>query len=442
MAGGTWVTQNKVRAGVYVNVKSVPDNLGTVSDRGICAIPVIMDWGAESTLVELTSGSDFFKTYGYDLFDGNLYGYATASTPTSQLYFIREALVRSKTVYAYRLNTGVKATVTIGNLVCTAKYSGLRGNDISVAVLENIDDNTKFDVITYVDSVEYNRQSLVETVSNLVNNDWVIFSGTGSLSASAGSSLTNGTNGSVTSTNYTNFTTAIETVSFNTIAYVGDDSDIKALFKAFVARLRDSEGTKVQVVMYNNSDADYEGVISVTNDVKLVPWVAGASAGANVNQSLTYTKYDGYLTINPTYTNSQIITALNNGEFIFTKNSNGEVIVEQDINTFTSITPEKGKEFRKNRVIRVLDAISLDIKKIYENFYVGKVNNNADGRNLLKNEIISYINTLVGINAVQNFDSKTDVEVLAGVDTDAVVINLYVQPVDAIEKIYITVNVA
>jgi hypothetical protein len=441
MAGGTWVTQNKVRPGVYVNLKSVPESLGTVSDRGVCALPLVMSWGAEATVIELNTGSDFLKLCGYDLFDTNLYSYATAATPTNQLFYIKEALRNSKTVYLYRLNTGVKATATLGNLVATAKYTGLRGNNISVAVQENIDNATKFDVITYLDGVEMNRQ-VVATIAELTSNDWVVFSGTLALAVTAGTSLANGTNGTVSSTEYTNFTTAIELVDFNTTGYIGDDIDIKSLFKIFVTRLRDEEGRKIQAVLYNSANSDYEGIISVKNDTKLVAWTIGATAGANVNESLTYTKYNGDVVVNPTYTNSQIITALENGEFIFSKNSNGEIIVEQDINTFISFTADKSKAFKKNRVIRVLDAIAVDAKKIYETYYIGKVSNNADGRNLLKNELISYINTLLGLNAVQNFDSQTDIEVLEGIDTDAVVINMYAQPVDSIEKIYVTVNVA
>lgn len=441
MAGGTWVTQNKVRPGIYVNIKSVPDSLGTVSDRGIVALPLIMNWGIEATVVELNSESDFFKTFGYDLFDSNLYTYATSGTPTNQLFYVKEALKNSKTVYVYRLNTGVKASGTLGNLVATAKYTGLRGNDISVAVQVNIDDIAKFDVITYLDSVEMDRQ-VVATIAELVSNDWVEFSGTLALAAIAGTPLTLGTNGTVSSTNHTNFVNAIEIYDFNTTGYIGDDSDIKALYKAFVTRLREDEGRKIQAVLYNYASADYEGIISVKNDVKLVAWVVGATAGANINESLTYKLYNGDVPVNPTYTNSQIITTLESGEFIFTKNSIGKVIVEQDINTFISFTPEKGKEFRKNRVIRVLDAIAGDAKKIYEKYYVGKVDNNADGRNLLKNELITYMGTLQGINAVQNFDAQTDIEILQGVESDAVVLNMYAQPVDSIEKIYITVNVA
>ena len=42
---------------------------------------------------------------------------------------------------------------------------------------------------------------------------------------------------------------------------------------------------------------------------------------------------------------------------------------------------------------------------------------------------------------VQNF-VPDDVEVLAGNEIDAVIVNVAIQPVDSIEKIYMTVNVS
>ena len=176
------------------------------------------------------------------------------------------------------------------------------------------------------------------------------------------------------------------------------------------------------------------------NNVQATAWVAGATAGANVNQSLTYAAYDGAVDVDTRYTHTQIVQALQNGEFLFVP-SDGRAIVEQDINTFTSFTPEKRQHFSKNRVIRVLDAIGNDLKRIFEQFYAGKVDNNVDGRNLFKNEIVNYMTALENIGAVQNFDSQSDVTVVQGTDVDSVYVELYVQPVDAIEKVYMQVIV-
>ena len=74
--------------------------------------------------------------------------------------------------------------------------------------------------------------------------------------------------------------------------------------------------------------ADYEGVINVKNGVILedgttltaaqaVAWVTGASAAAEMNQSLTNTAYDGAVDAATKYTKSQYEAAVKAGEFVF-----------------------------------------------------------------------------------------------------------------------------
>ncbi|EHQ92141.1 phage tail sheath family protein [Desulfosporosinus youngiae] len=437
MAAGTFTTQNKVRPGVYINFKSEPQALGSLGERGIASIPLALSWGEPSKIITIEAGEDTLTKLGYSITD-------------PRLLLVNEALKRAQKLLLYRLNAGTKATATAGNLSVTAKWGGVRGNSISVIIQENIDDETKFDVSTLVDGVEQDMQT-VANIAGLIANDWVIFSGTGALAETAGAPLTGGADGTVTNQAYIDYLAAVEIFDFNTLALPSTDNTLKATFTAFCKRLRDDEGKKIQVVLENYPIADYEGVISVKNGVVLsngttltaaqaTAWVAGATAGAEVNESLTYQAYDDAVDVAPRYTNTQIIAALKAGEFLFTASDN-RALVEQDINTLTSFTVDKGKAFHKNRVIRVLDGINNDLVSIFSEFYVGKVNNNDDGRNLLKNECVNYMETLQGINAIQNFDSQTDLTVIAGNEADAVLIEAYTQPVDSVERIYLLVKV-
>lgn len=106
------------------------------------------------------------------------------------------------------------------------------------------------------------------------------------------------------------------------------------------------------------------------------------------------------------YSNAKIEQALRNRELVLVADG-GRVRIEQDINTFTSISATKGREFLKNRVTRVLDAINNDFSRVFKDFYIGKVDNNDDGCNLLKNETINYLDTLQGMGAIQEFSSQT-----------------------------------
>lgn len=437
MTGGTWTNQNKVRPGVYINFESEGQPVGAIGERGIVTMALPLSWGKSKSVITIESGEDIFNQLGY-------------SIVSEQALLIREALKRAKTLHLYRLNEGSKATATAGGLTVTALYGGLRGNDLFVSVHKGIDDPTKFEVKTFVNSNEVDSQT-ISNASELKSNEWVSFNAEGELSETAGIPLSGGTDGTITNQDHIDYLAEIEKYPFNTMALVSEDTTLKELYATFIKRMREVEGNMAQVVMSNFPGADNEGVISVKNGVVLedgtlltsaqaTAWTAGAEAAAEINESLTYTAYDGAIDVNPRYTNSEITKALQNGEFVFTY-SNGTVIVEQDINTFTSFTPKKAKHWSKNRVIRVLDSINNDFHDIFSRYYIGKISNNEDGRNLFKNECINYLNKLQSIEAIQNFDSQTDIIVSKGNEIDAVYTELYVQPVDSLEKFYFKVYV-
>ncbi|WP_339189807.1 phage tail sheath family protein [Paenibacillus sp. FSL P2-0121] len=437
MAGGTWTTQNKVRPGVYINVETSGGALGTVGSRGITSLALTLPWGAAKVITPIIAGEDTFKALGYDI-------------TAPELLLVREALKRARTVLLYKLNDGTKSTVTVGTLVATARYGGIRGNALKVVVQTNIDDSSKFDVKTLLDNAVVDTQ-VVANIAALIPNDWIVWSGTGTLTANAGAPLIGGANGTVTNADHTAYLAALELYDFQTVALTSTDNALKAVYAAFVRRLRESEGKKVQAALENYPVADFEGVISVKNGVVLsdgtiltaaqaTAWVAGASAAAEMNESLTYAAYDDAVDAAPRYTNSQIEAALSAGEFIFTPSAN-RAVVEQDINTFLSYSPKKGKQLQKNRVLRVLDGIANDLKRIFESFYIGKVSNNVDGRALFRKEAVIYLDNLQSISAIQNFDAQTDITVLPGVESDAIYVEANIQPVDSIEKVYMKVQV-
>lgn len=82
-----------------------------------------------------------------------------------------------------------------------------------------------------------------------------------------------------------------------------------------------------------------------------------------------------------------------------------------------------------------------DIKRTFESYYIGKVSNNDDGRSLFRSEIVGYLDTLQNIGAIRNVDAQNDVTVTEGQDADSVVVQVGMQPVDSVEKIYMKVRV-
>ena len=45
LGGGTFLVQNKILPGAYINFISVANASASLSDRGIATLPLSMDWG-------------------------------------------------------------------------------------------------------------------------------------------------------------------------------------------------------------------------------------------------------------------------------------------------------------------------------------------------------------------------------------------------------------
>lgn len=449
-SGGTWKAQNKVRPGAYINFISVPKPVGTVGERGVVAIALPMSWGATDSLIEV---------YGSDLLDGkSLEKIGCTAYDTESLPF-RLALKYCYKGLFYRMDRGgLVATATNGTLTISAKYAGTVGNKLSVNVIGDTPEVGKYTVNVLYDGA-IKESFTVETMGELkdVESAWVNFTMDTENESTApttttGVTLEGGTNGTVTESTYApNFFNLITTEDWQCMAIQSDSTTLPSLILAKIKSLREDLGKKVQAVVYNTNTADYEGIIAVKQGYKtstdtvsetLFPIVvASMTAGATVAESNTAKVIDDATEIIKPIDETDVADNLKLGWFILTYRQDGVVCVEQDINTLHTFTVDKNQAFSKNRVIRTLDEIGNTTALIFNRNYCGKVNNDAFGRNVYKSEIISLIDTLVSMGAVQNFDGASDVAVMQGTNIDSVVVDLTIQPVDSMEKLYLTVNV-
>lgn len=432
MAGGNFTTQNKTRPGAYINLKANGGTGTSEGTSGIVALPLSLPFGP-TAINEITATSSLDE-YASEL-----------SQP--ELLVLKETLKRASTVLLGRVGTGMKASASSDALTVNALYGGVGGNNISVVVKADPDDDTIFHVVTYLRGVEKDSQS-VKDIKDLVANKLVSFTGEGA-PAAATLTLTGGTSTEPIAADYLDFFSKIQLFDFNTLALPVTDETIKLAGANFIKRLREEEGRKCQVVVSGYA-ADSEAVINVKNgvilsdgtvidSVKATGWVAGATASAGVAQSLTYSAYDGAVDVSPRYVDSDIVSALKAGEFVFTE-KRGTAVVEQDINSLVTYGSDKSKSFSKNRVIRVLDDIANNTKQTFEDYYIGKVNNDVDGRELFKANRIAYFDSLVARGAIETF-SPDDISVVPGNEKDSVYVEVAVTPIDAMEKLYMLVVV-
>ena len=403
LGGGTWLVQNKVLPGSYINFSSVAKASATLSDRGYAAAPFVLSWGPENEVFAVTSG-EFQKN------SKAIFGY---SYDHPKMLALREIFLHATTVYCYRLGLGAKKAACA---LATAKYPGVRGNDLSIVIAVNVDDPDAFDVGTYLDGIQVDLQTVTKA-EDLTGNDYVDFKKDLTLEATEGAPLTGGEDvANITGDSHQAFLDKIEAYAFNAMCCPAADPIIVKLYAAYCQRVRDEVGAKFQLIAWKPSTVDYEGVIGVWNSAThpsmdvdehaVVYWATGAHAGVAVNKSLTNAKYDGELTLDTDYKQAELTAALKAGKFMF-HNVNGLTRVLEDINTLLTLSDTKGEVFQSNQTMRVCDQIANDVAVLFNERYLGTVPNDASGRSALWGDITHYIKQLEDIRAVENFDPDT-----------------------------------
>ena len=452
--GGTWLAQNKILPGAYINFSSVSKASATLSDRGIAAAPFELDWGAPGVLRLIEQGE--FQKESFELFG---HGYTD-----DEMLPLREIFLHATKVYCYRLDAS--GTVKASCDFATAKYVGTRGNDIRIVVEADADVSSGYIVKTMVGSKVIDEQKVTD-FAELKGNDWVDFKAgcvLGTKPSESGDDstvyvaagtypLTGGTNGTVNGEAHQNFLDAIESCSFNTLCCpVADDDTVKSLYVAFTKRVRDKLGSKFQLVGYDLSNPDYMGVINLKNScnhpkianvnkASLVYWLTGAEAACNINRSLTNTAYDGELEIvikGVTETQAQLEDAMKSGMLAFHK-SNGKIVILEDINSLVTLEENLGDIFQMNQTVRVCDQIANDIAVLFVTRYLGIVQNDATGRASLWNDIVYYLKELLRLRAIENLDTdKVTVEL--GRNKKTVLVNINnLSVVNAMSQLYMAV---
>lgn len=110
LGGGSFITQNKVLPGAYINFISRTRATSALSDRGVVTIALELNWGAER-VIEVTSDTlqkEALKTFGYPY-------------DSEELSPLRDIFCNATKLYLYRLNAGGDKAA---NDFATAKSAG------------------------------------------------------------------------------------------------------------------------------------------------------------------------------------------------------------------------------------------------------------------------------------------------------------------------------
>lgn len=554
MAAGSFLFENKLRPGCYIQIKGVPKASSDMSERGTVAILMNSDSGGlitELSANDILTGSSASKGFPLSSFtdtksilnyvypyvnklvigrlnsggtkasvvlirqgsgihqmrpwttdstgagqqsaidtDGNDYykqdgcTYTATGVPdgVSDFNVLWDSL--DKIYFGYTVDV---APVTFGDiklhilsttgtplLTAQAKFDGTFGNKLSVIIVAEAAGEGKyhgqgFFLRTSIDGEVVDEQN-IKLPSEIKDNDYVTFikaQGLTELSAIAAADLSGGTNGSESDTNLTKILSKLSGMAWNTLGFCGKDEN-RAVIETYIRNLRENKGKYRQGVIFDWENADYEGIISPfqafavdDDDVELleagsteeavaalelrkrfvVGFVAAITAGADVNISNTYHDVpQNVIDVIPIYDEDEDVEdLLRLGAFVFSHDSDGNIVVEKDINTLHTYTQTRTQPFSKNRVIRALDELSNTKVMIWERNFIGKIDNDDMGRTLLYNQILKIVKNLINIGAFADYDYSIVVE--QGEDVDKVRTYEQVRPIDSMEQLYSYVTV-
>lgn len=450
--GGTWTVQNKILPGSYINFISV-GTANTFNERGTGASIASNLKYVRSLEMEITK-EDFYN---------NCKKYFNVKATDYSLWWVREFFTKGKSLIVVPVtgDTAYKRFALYDGDTVIAKLTGYYSYspDIQVSVKANIDDGTKFDFIVKADNEIIVEIVGISELSSKLNDDFIEF--TKKTTLSSGSSFTadnekDSSSGAVTyEIDMTDALSKLEKYAYNTLFFTDDITDVNAKYLInWVKTMRDDYGKKFQAVISRSDEVkpDYEGIISVAensfdiedNDgnikedyANIIPWVAGATAGAEVNESLSNVIYNGEFILTAEYSQSDLEKFIKKGVFAFHK-CGDDYRVLKDINSLVEYTNEKNELFSSNQTIRVIDQIAVDIAEIFNTRYIGKVSNDKSGRISLWNDIVTHHKKLETLRAIENFDGE-DVTVEKGETKTSVVVIDKITPVNAMEQLYMTV---
>lgn len=152
-----------------------------------------------------------------------------------------------------------------------------------------------------------------------------------------------------------------------------------------------------------NVKADSEGIINFTTSgikvgeetytsAEYAPRIAGILAGLDFTRSSTYFVLDEVESI---VEHADPDGAIDAGELILI-NDGEKIKIGRGVNSLVTTTTTKTEDFKSIRIIEVVDMISDDVRSVFEDEYVGKVNNIYDNQVLFITALNAYFKELAG----------------------------------------------
>jgi hypothetical protein len=221
--------------------------------------------------------------------------------------------------------------------------------------------------------------------------------------------------------NYTTAQDYLETIKWNVLAVPGIAAGDVAGMATWVKGLFDTKLRKIQAVLPANA-GDHPAIINFTTDnIKVgaatyttsvfTARIAGLIAGLPLTVSPTYQVLPEVSDV-PKLTKAQADTAIDAGQLILFHDGE-KVKIARGVTSRTTVDASFGADWKKIKVVRILNKIYTDIRKTVEDNYIGKYNNSYINKLLLVSAIGAYFEQLEQDGALDPGKSVADIDTTA-----------------------------
>lgn len=173
-------------------------------------------------------------------------------------------------------------------------------------------------------------------------------------------------------------------------------------FATWIKQLRSTKGIKVKAVL-PHCPADSEGIINFSTDniktasktytaAEYCSRIAGMLAGTPLTISATFAPLPEVVDV-PHLKKEERDAAVDAGRLILF-NDGKKVKIDRAVNSFVTTIENKGEDFKKVKIVDIMDLIYDDIKTTAEDNYIGKYPNDYDHKCLLITAINGYFEGL------------------------------------------------
>lgn len=219
---------------------------------------------------------------------------------------------------------------------------------------------------------------------------------------------------------YTNALNYLKTVKFDYLVAPSCATDEQTSIIASYVKAERANKKLIKAVL-PNTKSDYEGIINYTtekvfNDDKEYTTeqycgrIAGIIAGTPFTIAATYAPLPE-LTDCTRLSKDDMDKAVDNGEFIVWFDGE-KVKTARAVNSFVTTTDEKKAQFKKIKIIDIMDLIDTDIHMAAEDTYIGKYSNGYDNRVLVLSAIDGYFSELERKGILGKYEIDFDVEAI------------------------------